>query len=293
MRLFNEQVSGAAHGRVLANETVYDLARLHSGDESAPPLTTSALLAAHGMAGLAELKAALDSEERRDVARVGDVGDIDFLPAVTDPEKIIGVGLNYADHAAEVNRDLPEYPVLFAKFRNSLAAHGRRIKLPAASEKVDYEGELGVVIGEECAEISSEEALSRVAAVTIVNDISARDLQNRTHQWLAGKAVDEFLPCGPWLVTLDELPELSDLRLTTRVNGETVQDASIDQMIFDVPTLIASISQHMTLVPGDLILTGTPAGVGSGRKPPLWLDADSEVEVEISGIGVLANTFRD
>jgi 2-keto-4-pentenoate hydratase/2-oxohepta-3-ene-1,7-dioic acid hydratase in catechol pathway len=149
------------------------------------------------------------------------------------------------------------------------------------------------VIGKPCTELSPAEALSHVAAVTVVNDLTARDLQYRTHQWLAGKALDHFLPCGPALVTLDELPDLPELQIETRVNGETVQSAPVANMIIDVAGLVSSISQHITLVPGDLILTGTPGGVGSRREPPLWVDAGSTVEVEISQVGTLTNDFTD
>lgn len=293
MQLLNEVESGIEAGRVLEDTTLYDVARLLDGEKASAPITTSDLLRRHGKAGIDALREGLASESRRALARAGTFDGERLLPAVTGPDKIIGVGLNFANHVAETKREMSEHPVIFAKFRNSLAAHGQTIKLPSISTDIDYEGELGVVIGETSSDVSPDEALAKVAAVTVVNDLTSRDLQYRTHQWLAGKALDGFLPCGPTLVTLDELPPIPELHLTTRVNGETVQDSPLSQMIFDVPNIIASLSSHLTLEPGDLILTGTPGGVGSRREPPLWLDARSTVEVEIPHVGTLTNTFTD
>lgn len=215
--------------------------------------------------------------------------DVRLGPPVVDPEKIVCLGLNYAEHAAEAELEAPEAPMLFAKFRNSLVGQGDAIVLPRASEKVDYEGELAVVIGRRCKEIPEEEALGCVAGYMPLNDVSARDLQKQTSQWLAGKAVDTFAPCGPALVTADEVEDVQNLRISTRVNGETVQEANTSMMIFPVARTIAFISQVMTLEPGDLIATGTPEGVGQSRKPPLFLKAGDAVEVEVETLGTLRN----
>ena len=210
-------------------------------------------------------------------------------PPVPDPEKIVCLGLNYREHAEESGMEEPPAPVLFAKFRNSLVGPGAPVVLPQASEKVDYEGELAVVIGRTCKEVSEDEALDYVAGYMPLNDVSARDLQLQTGQWLAGKAVDTFAPCGPALVLADEVGDPQDLLLATRVNGETVQEASTSQMIFSVRQTISFVSRVMTLEPGDIVATGTPSGVGQSRTPPLFLKEGDIVEVEIEKLGILRN----
>lgn len=210
-------------------------------------------------------------------------------PPVPDPEKIICLGLNYKEHAAEASLEAPPAPMLFAKFRNSLVGQGAPIVLPRASEKVDYEGELAVVIGRRCKEVAEDDALDYVAGYMAFNDVSARDLQLQTSQWMAGKAIDTFAPCGPALVTTDEIEDVQALELRTRVNGETVQRTNTSMMIFSVRETIAFISKLMTLEPGDIIATGTPSGVGFKRNPPLLLGEGDVVEVEIEGLGVLHN----
>lgn len=217
------------------------------------------------------------------------LGDVRLGPPVVDPEKIVCLGLNYAEHATESAMEAPEAPMLFAKYRNSLVGQEEAIVLPRASEKVDYEGELAVVIGRRCKEVPEEEALNHVAGYMPLNDVSARDLQKQTSQWLAGKAVDTFAPCGPALVTADEVGDVQDLGIATRVNGETVQQANTSMMIFPVAPTIAFVSRFMTLEPGDIIATGTPSGVGQSRNPPLFLKAGDVVEVEIDSLGTLRN----
>jgi 2-keto-4-pentenoate hydratase/2-oxohepta-3-ene-1,7-dioic acid hydratase in catechol pathway len=211
------------------------------------------------------------------------------LAPVPDPEKIVCLGLNYRDHAAEANLPLPVAPMLFAKYRNSLVGPSADIVLPEASEVVDYEAELAVVIGATCKDVSEADALAYVAGVTGFNDVSARDLQLQTSQWMAGKAIDTFAPCGPVLVTLDEIDDIQRLGLRARVNGTTVQDGTTADMIFPVAQTVAHLSRLMTLVPGDIIATGTPAGVGFKRDPQVLLNDGDVVEVEIDGIGVLRN----
>ena len=216
-------------------------------------------------------------------------GDIVLGPPVPDPEKIICLGLNYKEHAAEASLEAPPAPMLFAKFRNSLIGQDAPVVLPRASEEVDYEGELAVVIGKRCKEVAEEDTIEYVAGYMAFNDVSARDLQLQTSQWMAGKAIDTFAPCGPALVTADEIEDVQDLELRTRVNGETVQQANTSMMIFPVRETIAFISKLMTLEPGDIIATGTPSGVGFKRNPPLLLGEGDVVEVEIDGLGVLHN----
>ena len=212
-----------------------------------------------------------------------------FLPAVPRPEKVICVGLNYRAHVEESHRDLPAYPVLFTKFASSLTGPYEPIPCPPESDAVDYEGELAVVIGARCRRVAAERALGVVAGYTVANDITMRDYQNRTHQWLQGKAWDRSTPIGPVLVTPDEVGDASALTIRTIVNGRTVQEAGAETMIFPVAKLISTISEFATLEPGDLILTGTPAGVGFRREPPLLLGDGDIVEVEIDGIGRIEN----
>jgi acylpyruvate hydrolase len=211
-------------------------------------------------------------------------------PPVPDPDKIICLGLNYKDHAAEAGLKLPEAPVLFPKYRNSLIGARDEIIVPAAAaNKVDYEVELAVVIGKRAREVSESEALSYVAGYSTFNDVSARDLQTRTSQWAPGKAVDTFAPMGPGIVPAREIGDPQKLMLTTRVNGQQLQHESTKEMIFGVAYTIAFITSFMTLEPGDIIATGTPAGVGFTRNPPIALKDGDVVEVEIEKIGLLRN----
>jgi 2-keto-4-pentenoate hydratase/2-oxohepta-3-ene-1,7-dioic acid hydratase in catechol pathway len=214
-----------------------------------------------------------------------------LLPPVPDPEKIICLGLNYRAHAAETGFEPPRAPMLFAKYRNSLAGHDSAICIPAVTDAVDYEGELAVVIGRRCARVTPGDALDYVAGAMPFNDVTARDLQFRTSQWLAGKALDTFAPCGPDLVLSDEIGDLQQLEIATRLNGETMQSANTADMIFSVAETVAFLSELMTLEPGDIIATGTPAGVGYTRTPPISLRDGDIVEVEIQGVGTLRNTI--
>lgn len=216
--------------------------------------------------------------------------DVEIGPPVPDPPKVLCIGLNYTAHAEETKLDSSAVPTVFAKFANSIIASGEPIVVPAATSAVDYEGELAVVIGRRARRLRRDEALDAIAGVMPLNDVSARDLQFQSPQWTAGKAVDTFAPCGPELVLLDEVADLQDLRLTTRVNDRTVQDASTAQMIFDVAHIVSFLSSFMTLEVGDIIATGTPEGVGFTREPPLLLQPGDRVEVEIDGVGLLSNT---
>ena len=214
-----------------------------------------------------------------------------LVPPVPNPEKIICVGLNYADHARESGAEPPDEPVLFNKFPTAICADWEPIILPRLSQEVDYEAELVVVIGAGGRHIPQERAREHIAAYCCGNDVSARDWQLRKPggQWLLGKSFDTFAPVGPVMVTADEIPDPGDLRIQLRLNGRTMQDSNTSQLIFPVEELVAYVSGVCTLAPGDLIFTGTPPGVGFARKPPVLLKPGDTVEVEIEKIGVLRN----
>lgn len=214
-----------------------------------------------------------------------DLEGADLAPLTPAPEKIVCVGLNYADHAAEAGADVPEYPTLFAKYSRSLLGPCEDLVLPAVSTAVDWELELGVVIGTSIRGADSEEALAAVAGYTIVDDISMRDWQTRTSEYLAGKTFERSTPVGPFLVTPDEVDHARALRMRLTVDGEVMQESCTDQLLFSVAEVISYISQFITLVPGDLIATGTPSGVGAVREPPRFLRAGEVVECEIDGLG--------
>jgi len=218
------------------------------------------------------------------------LGEFAYLAPLRRPMKILCVGLNYADHSRESGFEPPTYPTVFARFATSLVGHAAPIQKPAISEQLDWEGELAVVIGRPGREIPMGDALSHVGGYSIFNDATVRDFQFKTTQWTIGKNFDATGGFSPVLVTPDELPPgCRDARLTTRVNGRIVQDASTSDMIFDVATLIHLLSAVMTLQRGDLIITGTPAGVGVSRKPPEFMQHGQTCEVSIEGIGTLTN----
>ncbi len=228
-------------------------------------------------------------DARPDASGVFQAASVEFGPPVPDPDKIICIGINYADHASEAGLARTEVPLFFAKFRNSLTGPTSPILLPRVSSQIDYEGELAVVIGTRCKEVSEQDALQYVAGYTIMNDVSARDLQMQTSQYMAGKALDTFAPMGPGIVLASDISDPQSLLLTTRVNGQVVQHASTSTMIFSVAAIISFLSSLMTLEPGDIIATGTPSGVGFKRTPPLFLRAGDVTEVEIEGIGQIRN----
>ena len=205
------------------------------------------------------------------------------------PGKIICVGLNYRDHAEEQGVDLPTAPLLFAKWNNTLIGPGEPIVIPPIVTKTDYEAELGVVIGSQVSKVSAENALEAVAGYICVNDVSARDLQFADGQWTRGKSPDTFCPVGPALVSRDDIPDPQALPIRAILNGETVQESTTANMIFGVADVIAYVTRTITLEPGDLIATGTPAGVGAFRDPPIFMRAGDEITIEIEGIGSLTN----
>jgi 2-keto-4-pentenoate hydratase/2-oxohepta-3-ene-1,7-dioic acid hydratase in catechol pathway len=218
--------------------------------------------------------------------------DVRYAPPVLRPGKIVCVGLNYADHIAESRGVAPDRIVLFAKFPSCLVGHGDPVKHPAITSQLDYEGELAVVIGRTARDVSVDQALDYVGGYTIINDVSARDLQGSEPQWIRGKALDTFAPLGPVVLDAAAAPAVADMRLRTLVNGDVRQDASCAQMITGVPELIAYISNGITLEPGDIIATGTPSGVALGMKPPVWLQPGDKVSIEITAIGELVNTVQ-
>jgi acylpyruvate hydrolase len=212
-----------------------------------------------------------------------------FGPPVPDPDKILCIGLNYREHARESGLEVPPVPIVFAKFRNSLIGSGAAIEIPAISHQIDYEGELAVVIGRCCKNVPVSDALSVVAGYSVFNDVSARDMQLQVSQWTVGKAIDTFAPMGPGIVPAHLVSDPQKLELITRVNGQVVQRSFTSDMIFSVAEIIAHLTRAMTLQPGDIVATGTPAGVGFTRDPALFLKAGDVVEVEISSIGLLSN----
>lgn len=251
------------------------------GEPGYPGDLTPALLAAMPLDALGERLAR---------GRPVDAARVRRLPPMAQLRKIICIGLNYVDHAAEAGRVVPDYPTVFSRFESSLVGDGAALVRPRQSGDFDYEGELVAVIGQGGRHIAKADALAHVCAYSVFNDGSLRDYQKRTPQWTVGKNFDGTGAFGPWLVAAAALPPgARGLRLQTRLNGAVVQDAGIDDMVFDVATLVATLSDTMTLEPGDVIVTGTPSGVGMARKPPLWMKPGDVCEVDINGIGVLRN----
>ncbi|MGA7434772.1 MAG: fumarylacetoacetate hydrolase family protein [Solirubrobacterales bacterium] len=221
-----------------------------------------------------------------------DPAKVKVMAPIPDPDKIICIGLNYKAHAAETGQDLPKAPIIFGKYRNALVGDGQTVTLPAASTKVDYEAEVAVVIGRRAKEVSLEDALDHVAGYTLLNDLSARDLQGLTSQWMAGKVFDGSAPCGPALITPDESGSHDSIGISLTLNGEEMQNSSTEDLIFPVPELISQISKWMTLEPGDIISTGTPSGVGVARKPWVWLEDGDQVVVKSPQLGELHTTIK-
>lgn len=232
-----------------------------------------------------------------DVLRRGpsiDLTKISYLPPVQTPGRIFCIGLNYVDHSVESGFAVPTYPAIFSRFASSMIAHGAPIVRPKVSTQLDYEGELVAIIGKAGRYISKNDALEHVAGYSICNDASIRDYQFKSGQWTMGKNFDDSGPFGPVFVTADSLPPgATGLKIQTRLNGKVVQDASTASLIFDVATLVHLLSEAVCLQPGDLIVTGTPAGVGLARKPPLYMKHGDICEVEIEGIGILSNPVVD
>ena len=219
-----------------------------------------------------------------------DLADVELLPPVPNPQKIVCIGLNYADHAEEAGIEAPPVPTFFAKFANALVPDGATVAVPPSTRRLDFEAEVAFVIGRPAKDVAAADALGHVAGYTLLNDLSARDLQFQTPQWIPGKVFDGSAPCGPALVTADEVPDPAAIGIALDLNGERMQDSSTEHLIFGVADLVAHLSTLMTLVPGDIVSTGTPAGVGSTRDPRVWLKAGDEIgdaEDQVLGARVL------
>ena len=218
-----------------------------------------------------------------------DAAAVKLAAPIPNPGKILCIGLNYADHAAESGQPLPDYPIVFSKYSNTVIGSGEAIILPKATDMVDYEAELGFVIGKRGRHISEADALDHVAGYMPINDVSARDYQERVSQWTMGKSFDTFAPMGPALVTSDEVGDPHKLAIRLWIGDEVLQDSSTSQLIFSIPKLVADISEVMTLEPGDIVSTGTPPGVGAARTPQRFLRAGETCHIEIEKLGVLSN----
>jgi 2-keto-4-pentenoate hydratase/2-oxohepta-3-ene-1,7-dioic acid hydratase in catechol pathway len=280
MRLVTYKGEVGERAGILTQEGIFDASELLGGDAA----TLRELIATDRLASLR--------------SRVADVPDgveplagVELLPPLPDPDKIICIGLNYRSHAAEAGIDPPEEPTFFAKFRNALAAPGATVPLPAASDKVDYEAEVAFVIGRRCSDVPPEEALDAIAGYMLLNDLSARDLQFATPQWMPGKVFDGSAPSGPALVTPDEAGAPDEISFALDLNGERMQEASTADLIFSVPELVSRLSRWMTLEPGDIVSTGTPAGVGSVSQPRVWLKAGDEILVSSPTLGELRTSL--
>ncbi|MDT9632619.1 fumarylacetoacetate hydrolase family protein [Pseudomonas sp. JV449] len=281
MKLTSFIVQGRSSYGVVEGDQIIDL-------ESLKPTLGSDLKQAIGQNRLNELSAArLASLPRIPLA------EVTFLPVIPNPGKVLCIGINYATHVRETGREMPTYPMIFTRFADSQTAHLQPIVRPTASHKLDFEGELAVVIGKVARHVKHAEALDYVAGYACYNDGSVRDWQKHTIQFVPGKNFPNTGGFGPWLVTGDEIGDPQDLELTTRLNGEVMQHTRTSDMIFDVRQLIEYCSTFTELAPGDVIVTGTTGGVGAFREPPVWMKPGDQVEVEIAGIGTLRNSIVD
>ncbi|MEF3301572.1 fumarylacetoacetate hydrolase family protein [Paenibacillus sp. GYB003] len=285
IQLNNENHLGVKTDRGILNVT----AAARTGKGSSLPETIHELI--EGGAAARQAVEAYVREAEADSSAWLDAASVVYGPCVTRPEKIICVGLNYRKHAEETNAKIPEYPILFNKFNNTLNGHGHDVELPVTSKEVDYEAELAIVIGRKTKHVSEEQALDSVFGYCTANDLSARDLQLRTNQWMLGKVCDGFTPLGPTLVTADEIADPNNLRISCTVNGVQRQNSNTSDMIFNCKQIISYISRHFTLMPGDVILTGTPEGVVLGYPPEkrVYLQPGDVVTVEIEKLGSITN----
>ena len=258
-----------ASGGALPNDMRAFLALGDDGLKLAKKVATKKVAASHGVA----------------------LGDVKLMAPITNPKKVVAIGLNYLDHIKESNAQVPKLPIMFTKYTTSIVGPGDEVRWdPALTAKVDWEVELAVVIGKAAYRVSEADALNYVAGYTACNDVSARDLQTeRGDQWIRGKSLDTFCPLGPCIVTKDEIADPHNLKLKTIVNGKVMQDSNTSQLLFKLPYLIHYLSQAFTLLPGDVIITGTPPGVGMGMKPPVFLKDGDVMTVEVEGIGELTN----
>jgi len=278
MRLVTYRRGGATRAGALTAAGVLDAAEVLGIEET-------------GVRGLIndgcveELRAGLEETD------ASPISGAELLPPLPDPDKIVCIGLNYRSHAAEAGIEPPDQPTFFAKFRNALAPADATVKLPAASEKVDYEAEVAFVLGRRCKDVDASDALDAIAGYMLLNDLSARDLQFATPQWMPGKVFDGSAPCGPALVTPDEAGAPDAISFALDLNGERMQEASTSDLVFSVPELVARLSRWMTLEPGDIVSTGTPSGVGSIRQPRVWLKPGDEIVISSPSLGELRTTI--
>lgn len=279
-------VSVLHNGRIKIGAVIDDSVAIASGNIDHTGCMIDFLTA--GAAGLAAMQDLIASGSHRAA-----LADVVLLAPIPRPGKFLGIGLNYADHISETGRDKPEYPTFFTKQSTCVIGMGAAIHVPPVSDKVDYEGELGFVIGKRCKHVSVEDAHTVIAGFTICNDVTVRDWQQRTPTWTLGKSFDTHGPMGPWLVTADEIADPHNLSLKTWVDDELRQNANTGQMLFNCYEMVAYLSQVMTLEPGDVISTGTPAGVGVKMKPRGYLKPGQTVRIEIEGIGTLINPVID
>ena len=283
MRLVQYSVQGDTRLGVVIADRIVDVRKAanSAGLDTKSFTSTLALLEA-GNEALAFVRTLKDESNRVPLSDV-------HLECPVASRKIVAVGLNYKDHAIEAGLKIPAAPLCFAKFTSSLSGPFDPIQLPAEDAQVDFEGELGVIIGRNARRVGENDAMRHVAGYVVFNDVSARKWQFDDGQWTRGKSCDTFAPNGPFLVTADEVPDPGAIRITTRLNGEIVQDSNTNQLIFNIPKIVSYFSHSFTLEPGDLIATGTPAGVGFSRKPPVYLNDGDVVEVEIERIGRISN----
>jgi len=245
-----------------------------------------------------DLRSAIAADKLADLENSGTgasyvIDSIRFLPLIPAPDKILCVGVNYRPHIEEMGRDVPDYPVVFVRFPGSQVGHEQPVIRPVASEKFDFEGEIAVVIGKSARHVNRADALDYIAGYCCFMDGSVRDWQKHTMQFTPGKNFAKSGSLGPWLVTRDEIPDPESLALTTRVNGVLMQEGQVADLVFDIPALIEYCSTFTELLPGDVIATGTPGGVGAARTPPVWLKAGDSIEVDVPGVGLLVNSVED
>ncbi|MBX3525441.1 MAG: fumarylacetoacetate hydrolase family protein [Rhodoblastus sp.] len=279
MKLISFSKNGNEGFGALSGEHVVDLTGLKGA------ATLRALLEADGLGAAREKLAA--------GAAAFKLADCTLLPPITNPSKVLCVGINYVEHAAEAGRTVGQYPVIFQRYADTLIGHGATMLKPKVSEKFDYEGELAVVIGKGGGHISKDDAMAHVAGYSCFNDASARDWQFHTHQYGMGKNFRTSGPFGPWLLTADEVPDYRKLRIRTLVNGQELQNDTPAKLAFDVPHLISYISHALDWRPGDVLATGTPSGIGFKRNPPILLKDGDTVDIVIDGLGTLSNPVRD
>lgn len=305
MKLVSLRTDNGLHGGVLLDAGVLDFAVLMSSPDidrsslSLPEVEGSEIRDALDLLALGEdwLRSTVkrvtdDAEFHHQCEQAGALipsQSVRLGPPVANPGKILAVGLNYRLHAEETGAALPEKPLIFTKNTSALIGPEDEIKLPAISDKIDYEAELAFVIGQTAKNVKASKALEYIAGYTIMNDVTARDLQKNERQWARAKGLDTFAPCGPWLVTRDEIPDPHVLDIQLRLNSEIRQDSNTNDLIFKLQELIAFISEDLTLNPGDIVTTGTPPGVGYARKPPSFLHVGDCIEITIQGLGTLRN----